>query len=265
MRLTFTMGTLAGLAISISSCNANREGAASPFPATKKMPVTDEYYGVKVTDDYRWLDDLRDPDVRQWNDEQNRYSRAVLDRAPARQMIADRLKEIYSDQTTSYYAVQWRQALFAMKRQPPKEQPFLVVLKSADDVASERVVVDPNQINAKGTTAIDFYVPSLDGRLVAVSLSENGSEDGSVHVFEVATGKPLPDVVPRVQFPTRAATWPGTKMRPASTTPATLRAMSVLLRTPISTSKSTFTSSVRPRVPTLTSSARIFRASRKLS
>ena len=202
MRLTFTMGTLAGLAISISSCNANREGAASPFPATKKMPVTDEYYGVKVTDDYRWLDDLRDPDVRQWNDEQNHYSLAVLGRAPARQMIADSLKEIYSDQTTSYYAVQWRQALFAMKRQPPKEQPFLVVLKSADDAAAQGVVVDPNQINAKGTTAIDFYVPSLDGRLVAVSLSENGSEDGSAHVFEVATGKPLPDVVPRVQFPT---------------------------------------------------------------
>jgi len=265
MRLTFTMGTLAGLAISISSCNANREGAASPFPATKKMPITDKYYGIKVTDDYRWLDDLRDPGVRQWNDEQNHYSRALLDRAPARQMIADRLKEIYSDQTTSYYAVQWRQALFAMKRQPPKEQPFLVVLKSADDAASERVAVDPNQINAKGTTAIDFYVPSLNGRLVAVSLSENGSEDGSVHVFEVATGKPLPDVVPRVQFPTAGGDvawnkdasgfyytrYPQGNERPTEDANFYQQVYFHKLGT--------------PRIPILTSSAKIFRASRKSS
>src|SRR5208282_420879 len=62
----------------------------------------------------------------------------------------------------------------------------------------ERVVVDPNQLDSKGTTAIDFYVPSTDGKLVAVSLSKGGSESGDVHVFEVATGKPLADVIPRV-------------------------------------------------------------------
>src|SRR5208282_2050581 len=62
----------------------------------------------------------------------------------------------------------------------------------------ERVVVDPNQLDSKGTTAIDFYVPSTDGKLVAVSLSKGGSESGDVHVFEVATGKPLAGVIPRV-------------------------------------------------------------------
>src|SRR5439155_20084533 len=108
---------------------------------------------------------------------------------------------LYREQTESYYAVQWRQDVFAMKLQPRKEQKFLVVLKSPDDAAMQGVDDDKNQINAKGTTAIDFYVPSLDGRLVPVSLSENGSEDGSEHVFEVATGRPLPDVVLRVPFP----------------------------------------------------------------
>src|SRR5208282_5280725 len=53
-------------------------------------------------------------------------------------------------------------------------------------------------IDPKGTTAIDFYVPSLDGRLVAVSLSEGGTEDGTVHVYEVATGKKRADVIARV-------------------------------------------------------------------
>ena len=71
-------------------------------------------------------------------------------------------------------------------------------MSSADDPGSEKVIVDPNQLDPKGTTAIDFYVPSLDGRLVAVSLSEGGSEEGTVHVYEAATGKELPDVIPRV-------------------------------------------------------------------
>jgi prolyl oligopeptidase len=77
-----------------------------------------------------------------------------------------------------------------------------VMMKSADDLASEKVILDLNVLNPKGTTAIDFYVPSLDGRFVAVSLSENGSEDGSVHVYETATGKELPEVIPRVNFAT---------------------------------------------------------------
>jgi prolyl oligopeptidase len=202
MKRPLMLASLVAMAICISSC-ANREDAApSPFPATPKKPVTDQYHGIEVVDNYRWLDDLKDPAVRQWNDEQNRYTRGILDRVAARQIIADRLKSLYNDQSTGYYALVRRQAIFAMKRKPPKDQPFLVTLTSVDDTNSEKVIVDPNQLNPKGTTAIDFYVPSLDGRLVAVSLSDNGSEDGSVHVFEVATGKELTDVVPRVQFPT---------------------------------------------------------------
>jgi prolyl oligopeptidase len=89
-----------------------------------------------------------------------------------------------------------------MKSQPPKQQPLLVALGSAADPAVEKVVFDPNTASAKGSLALDFYVPSLDGKLVAVALSENGSEDSAAHVFEVATGKELPDRVPRVNFAT---------------------------------------------------------------
>ena len=67
---------------------------------------------------------------------------------------------------------------------------------------SERVVVDPNLRNDKGTTAIDWFEPSHDGRLVAVSLSDNGTEKGTLRIFETDTGNELPDVVPRVQNPT---------------------------------------------------------------
>ena len=90
------------------------------------------------------------------------------------------------------------ETLFAVKNEPPKQQPFLVVLKAPEEPASERVLVDPNLLDPKGGTAIDFFVPSLDGRLTAVSLSEGGSEAGDLHVYDTASGRKLPDVIPRV-------------------------------------------------------------------
>src|SRR5262249_12037472 len=88
--------------------------------------------------------------------------------------------------------------LFAIKHQPPHEQSVLVVLPSADDAASEKTIVDPVALDPSGKTAIDFYAPSLDGSRVAVSLSQGGTERGDVRVFDVATGRALPDVIPRV-------------------------------------------------------------------
>ncbi|MBV8535884.1 MAG: S9 family peptidase, partial [Alphaproteobacteria bacterium] len=92
--------------------------------------------------------------------------------------------------------------IFAFTYQPPKEQPMIAVLERTADPASAGVVVDPNTLNPKGTTAIDWFVPSVEGATLAVSLSENGSEDGSVHLFDVATGRETGEVVPRVQYPT---------------------------------------------------------------
>ena len=96
-----------------------------------------------------------------------------------------------------------------MKFQPPKQQQLLVTLTSADDLKSEKVVLDPNVLDAKGTTAIDWFVPSSDGKYVAVSLSKGGSEDGTLHFYETATAKALADTIAHVQFPTAggSAAW----------------------------------------------------------
>ncbi|MEO7327286.1 MAG: prolyl oligopeptidase family serine peptidase, partial [Minicystis sp.] len=88
--------------------------------------------------------------------------------------------------------------LFGFKDQPPKQQPFLISMKSADDTGSERVIVDPNQIDPSGKTAIDFFVPSLDGKLVAVSLSQGGTENGTVHIYDAVTGKEQGDTIAHV-------------------------------------------------------------------
>lgn len=171
-------------------------------PLTAKKPVSETYHGVRVTEEYRWLEDAHDPAVQKWVEEQNGYTRSYLDKLPSRPAIEQRVKELLEERTIRYSGIVERARLFAMKYQPPKNQPFLVVMDSPENPASERVIVDPNEIDPKGTTAIDWFVPSRDGRLVAVSLSENGSEDGSAYVFETATGRKLPDVVPRVQYPT---------------------------------------------------------------
>jgi prolyl oligopeptidase len=168
-------------------------------PATPKRPVTDAYHGITVTDDYRWLQNWNDPAVREWSEKENAYARQFLDHLPNVPALRSRVTEIMEAKTISYGGVQYRKGrLFALKRQPPKQQPMLIVLPSADAVDQARVLVDPNAMDAKGGTIIDWFVPSADGKLLAVSLSHGGTESGDVHIFDVQTGKQTDEVIPRV-------------------------------------------------------------------
>src|SRR6184192_4132563 len=202
-RFLFLVGALAGLApIEFAAVTAD--------PQTPKKPVSTEYHGVTVEDSYQWLEQDNDPEVKAWSDAQNQRTRQYLDRLPDRAAIAKQLTEWYAKTSPSYSSLVSRPGiLFAMKFQPPKQQQLLVTLTSADDLKSEKVVLDPNVLDAKGTTAIDWFVPSLDGKHVAISLSKGGSEDGTLHFYETATGKALPDTIAHVQYPTAggSAAW----------------------------------------------------------
>ena len=194
----------ASLAILLLTLTAFAQAQSLPAPpATPKRPVIDEYHGVKVTDDYRWLENWDDPTVKQWSAAENARTRDYLDHLPARPAIKEHIRELVAATSVSYHDLQFRDGLlFARRYQPPQQHSVLVAMRSADDPASAKVIFDPNAANAKGSLAVDFYVPSFGGKYVAAALSENGSEDSSAHIFEVATGKELPDVVPRVNFAT---------------------------------------------------------------
>jgi prolyl oligopeptidase len=184
--------------------------ADDPNSKTPKKPVTDEYQGVKVEDDYQWLENDADPAVKSWSDAQNQKTRNYIDKLPDRAGIEKQLTDWFAKTSPSYSGLVSRPGiLFALKFQPPKQQPMLITLASADDLKSEKMVLDPNTLDPSGKTAIDWFAPSHDGKYVAISISQGGSEDGTLHIYETATGKALPDSIAHVQYPTAggSAAW----------------------------------------------------------
>jgi prolyl oligopeptidase len=172
--------------------------------------ATNIYHGIVVADPYRWLENATNPAVREWTSKQNQAARAYLDGLAIRPWIEDRLTRLMTEAGADYFSLSCRRGMiFSLNFQPPAQQPVLCVFQSYTNLSSERVILDPNQLNPKGTTTIDWYVPSPDGSLVAVSLSENGTEEGTLYIYDTATGRPRADVLPRVQAATAggSAAW----------------------------------------------------------
>ena len=173
------------------------------LPPTRRAPVEDRYHGVAVVDDYRWLEDAQSAEVVAWTRAQNTHTRAILDALPGAETLRRRVRDIRTIEIPRFGELETAGGrLFALRFRPPQQQPVLVVLPSADRPDEARVLVDLNQIDPSGGTSMDWYEPSLDGRRVAVSLAQGGSERGDVHVYEVDSGRPLADVVPRVNYGT---------------------------------------------------------------
>jgi prolyl oligopeptidase len=175
----------------------------APAPLAKQESVTDIYFGTTVRDDYQWLEHLDDAKVKAWAAAQNARAQSFLAALPGRTQLAAQVKKLIVSAPTAFsdlHAVAGK--IFALKFDPAKQQKFLVLLESPDNPVDEKSVLDPTAIDPSGATAIDWFVPSPDGALVAISLSKNGSEEGDLHFIGVATGKQLPEVIKHVQFPT---------------------------------------------------------------
>jgi prolyl oligopeptidase len=191
---------MACLVISGISVADARDGAAQ---ATKTVDVVDTVQGVKIADPYRWLEESANPEVRTWVGQQSQRTRAHLDALPFRAAVRQRLEALITQASPRHYSLKYESGrLFAMYFDPARQQPSLVVMGPEADPAKARTVLDPNVLDASGGTAIDWYVPSPDGRRVAVSLSKGGSEAGTLYVFETDSGKQVGETIPEVQYPT---------------------------------------------------------------
>jgi len=167
-------------------------------PATKQQPVTDDYFGVKVVDPYRWLEDGNSPETQQWVSEQLAYTRGILDKLPGREQWQERLQQLLEIGTLGEAQV-GGDYYFHIRRDGKQNQPVLYVRKGVE--GKDEVLVDVNPLSKDGTLALDWWYPAHDGKYVAYGTSEAGSEMSTLRVIETATRKLLPDTITR----TRAA------------------------------------------------------------
>lgn len=169
------------------------EAARLSYPSSRAEAIVDTLHGVPVPDPYRWLEIGESAQVQAWVEAQNALTRAFLDSLPARRAIHDRLQELLSIGTISAPVARGGRYFFE-KREGLQNQAVLYVRSGL--AGQTRPLLDPNQLSAEGTTALDWWYVSRDGRRVAYGLSEDGSEMSTLRVRDADNGRELPDVIP---------------------------------------------------------------------
>jgi prolyl oligopeptidase len=181
-----------------SKSSKDQSAAPTAPPDTPAKPVIDILHGTKVLDNYRWLEDGSSAATQKWVAEEMAYTRAVLDPLPGRNAIHKRLTDLLSIGSVSVPEIAGRH-YFYTRREGMQNQPVLYVRDGLE--GKDRVLLDPNQLAADGTIALDWYQPSENGKYVAYGTSPGGSEMSTLHIIETKTGTVLPDTIER----TRAA------------------------------------------------------------
>lgn len=162
---------------------------------TRKSDVVEELHGVRVSDPYRWLEEGDSAEVRAWTDRENAHTRQVLDAISGREALRGQVKDLLQIGYVSAPLVRTTklgtQRYFHTKREGAQNQPTLYVRDGL--TAKDKVLIDASALSEDGTTAVDWWYPSRDGALLAWGRSESGSEESTLFVRDVTTGKDLPD------------------------------------------------------------------------
>jgi len=167
------------------------------YPSTKKVDVSDNYFGTVVSDPYRWLENDTAKNVGQWVSEQNSITFGFLEKIPFRSKIKSRLQEIYN-YTRIYSPVKVGDYYLYYKNDGLQNQAVIYVKKGTD--GKEEVFIDPNKLSENGTVAITLTGFSKNRKYIGYVISASGSDWGEIHLKEVATGKDLSDVIKYVKF-----------------------------------------------------------------
>ncbi|KDA53063.1 prolyl endopeptidase [Thermoanaerobaculum aquaticum] len=189
------------VALSCRSAAVAPKKAAFSYPQTKKVAVVEDYHGVKVADPYRWLEDLDSAETKAWVEAQNRVTFAFLEQIPARQRIYRRLQELWDYEK---YSVPFARGSHYFFFHNSGLQPQSVLYVTTNLRGERRVLIDPNRLSADGTVALSGVSPSFDGRFLAYSLSEAGSDWQTWKVRRVDTGEDLPDTIRWAKFTSAA-------------------------------------------------------------
>ena len=172
------------------------------YPKAHTVDQVDDYFGTKVSDPYRWMEDVDAPEVKAWIEEENELTRSVLDNVPGREQMQARLMELINFER---YTAPVRRSTryFYWHNSGLQNQNVLYWTEGLD--GEPRVLLDANTMSVDGTVAISGLSVSDDGRLAAYSIADAGSDWMKWHIREVATGEDLPEVIEWSKFST--ASW----------------------------------------------------------
>src|SRR5436189_3533113 len=172
------------------------------YPAARKSDVVDDYYGTRVPDPYRWLEDPDSPESRAWIEAQNRLTAAYLAEIPARATIRQRLTKLWN---YPKYGAPFRKAgrYFFLKNDGLQNQS--VLYKQGSLEATPETLLDPNILSEDGTVALSTLAVSDNGRLLAYGTAASGSDWEEFRVRDVVTARDLPDHLKWIKF--SGASW----------------------------------------------------------
>ncbi len=201
MRVKNVRTTLSVMLITASTAMAQKsEPAKLPAPPeTAVHEVKETFFGTEITDPYRWLEDLKSPEVSSWMRAQNDYTRRILDQIPGREKLRARIAELDNSgvrvNSLQAFGGRW----FYLKRTEGEDNWRLFVRDGAQ--AKERLLLDPQTRTANGVHfSIDYFQASPDGKLVAVGISAGGSENSVLHVLDATSGEDAGPSIDRAQF-----------------------------------------------------------------
>jgi prolyl oligopeptidase len=181
---------------SSSTASASAEPAFK-YPVTQRIEHYDTYHGTRIADPYRWLEDPESPQTKRWIQAQNALAQPYLEAIPEREAIKQRMTQLWNYERYDL-PLKRGNRYFYLRNDGLQNQSVLYVSERLD--GEPRVLLDPNQLSKDATVALSEFVPSPDGRIVAYSLSDGGSDWRTWHFRDVATGKDLPDVLRFMKF-----------------------------------------------------------------
>ncbi len=169
--------------------------AANSSPETPKKPVVETIHGVKITDNYRWLEDQESPRTREWVKSQMGYTKSFLDAVPGRARVEKRLGELMRvDSIGVPHEAGGR--YFYSRRAKDASQPMLCLRQGLN--GAEEVLVDGNKLG-KGKSASLFEV-SNDGKMIAFGIRQGGEDEVNLKLMNVDTRRQLEDDLPRARY-----------------------------------------------------------------
>jgi prolyl oligopeptidase len=188
------------LVIGVSAWGQAHSPAVTKLPAAEAHPVTDDYFGNKFTDPYRWMEaGPSDTQFLQFLKAQSEYTRAVLaPLAAPRNKLLERLKELDNAVPAVGPPTRAGAYIFFLQTNPGARTGSLMVRGPSGSI---RTLLDPERFSEKDVhAAIDYFVPNFDGSSVVVGVSQGGSENSTIRVIETSSGRMLPDTITRTQY-----------------------------------------------------------------